>query len=64
MRSAIQMMLWPPFLPLNIPTDPASIYKGQGWAGFRARSPGCICHQRPCAIPRADPIADKLFAVC
>jgi len=35
MRSAVQMMLWPPFLPLNIPTDPASIYKGQGRAGFR-----------------------------
>jgi len=35
MRSVIRMMLWPPFLALNISTDPARIYKDQGWAGFQ-----------------------------
>ena len=35
MRSVIQMMLWPPFLALNISTDPGRIYKDQGWAGFQ-----------------------------
>jgi len=35
MRSVIQMMLWPPFLALNISTDPSRIYKDQGWAGFQ-----------------------------
>jgi len=35
MRSVIQMMLWPPFLAFNISTDPARIYKDQGWAGFQ-----------------------------
>jgi len=35
MRSVIQMMLWPPFLALNISTDPARIYEDQGWAGFQ-----------------------------
>ena len=35
MRSVIQMMLWLPFLAFNISTDPARIYKDQGWAGFQ-----------------------------